>query len=284
MGASRAVLSRPEIVGRGAGTQPYCLATRSEITPVNGLRTPGVFPFTRNPFAVHSPRMSDDAQAAAPTEAPPTGDTGRFVRRLVLACLPALAGIAVFRLTELTPATLLASLGAIPAWATFVIIALAPLAGFPLAPLYAYAGLRHGPVAGYALAFAGVAANLALAHPLYGALLRGPVLARLDRHGWNPEKWRRSDRLRMTILVASVPALPFWAQNAVLAAAGTPFLLYFGVSLAVQSLFALGGVALGALGRDAAASTPVFVALLAALPLSVILIRRIKKPRTVAEA
>ena len=216
-----------------------------------------------------------------PTARPPPagGDNARFGVRVALACLPALAAAAAFKFTDLTPAALLDSLGAVPAWATFALVAFLPLAGFPLAPLYAYAGLRHGPLAGYALAFAGVAANLALAHPIYGALLRRPVLARLDRHGWNPEKWRRADRVRMTVLVASVPALPFWAQNAALAAAGIPFLLYFGVSLAVQALFAAGGVALGVLGRDASVSTPLFLAMLAGIPVSVLLLRRLKNAR-----
>lgn len=222
--------------------------------------------------------MPPETDAPTPRETSP-----RFAPRLALACLPALAAAALFGFTDLTPASALASLGAIPAPATFALVALLPLAGFPLAPLYAYAGLRHGPLAGYALAFAGVAANLALAHPLYGTLLRRPLLARLDRHGWNPERWRRADRVRMTILVASVPALPFWAQNAVLAASGIPFALYFGVSLAVQALFALGGVALGALGRDAAASTPLFLILLAALPVSLLLLRRLKKPLPASE-
>ncbi len=223
-----------------------------------------------------------------PTEHDNDPDSGRPAERfglrtrIALACLPAFAAALLFHFTDLTPAALLSALGAIPAWATFALVAVLPLAGFPLAPLYAYAGLRHGPLAGYALAFCGVAANLALAHPLYGALLRRRVVERLERKGWNPEKWRGADRLRMTILVASVPALPFWAQNAVLAASGIPFLLYFGVSLAVQAVFAVGGVALGVLGRDASVSTPLVIALLLALPISLLLLRKLKRRRPVS--
>lgn len=203
----------------------------------------------------------------------------RFALRLALACTPALAGWLVLRHTGASPADLLETIGPVSGRACVAGIALLPLFGFPLAPLYAFAGLRYG-WAGYAFAVLGVAVNLALAHPLYGALLRRPALALLRRRGYDPEQWRGGVRWRVTLLIATIPALPFWAQNAVLAALDTPFRLFFPISLAAQALFALGGVALGVLGREALTSPSATILLLLSLPLSLLLLRRIKLKRT----
>lgn len=222
--------------------------------------------------------MNSASPSLRPEERAPASYRIPFGVRLALACVPALIGAIYFATSDTTPADLLQRLGAIPPWVTFLLIALTPLAGFPLAPLYAYAGLTHGPVEGYAISLAGVAVNLAIAHPVYGALLRRPVTALLKKNGWDPARLHGAHRLKITFLVAAVPALPFWAQNAVLAAGGIPFRLYFLVSFGVQMLFALAGVALGWLGRDASESTPLLILVLAGIPVSILIINRIRKP------
>lgn len=200
-----------------------------------------------------------------------------FRLRVALACLPAAVGWAVVQTTQASPAALLERCGELPPAAFVAAVAVLPLVGFPLAPLYAFAGLHYGWEVGYALAVAGVAIDLALAYPIYGALLRRHALALLERRGWNPARWATGNRVRVTVLIASIPALPFWAQNAVLAALGTPFRLYFPISLAVQAIFAAGGVALGVLGARALDSGALTAGLLLALPVSMVLIRLVRR-------
>ena len=203
-------------------------------------------------------------------------ESRRLTLRLALACLPALGAFVWLRSGGTPPAELLEKLGPVSPVALGLAIAALPLFGFPLAPLYALAGLRFGWATGYPLCLLGVTANLLAAYPVYGKLLRGPVGALLLRRGWNPEKWRGEDRWRITLLVAAVPALPFWAQNAVLAAIGTPFRIYLAGCLLVQAVFAAAGVALGTAGRTALSSETGTLTLLASIPLSLFLLHRIR--------
>lgn len=178
----------------------------------------------------------------------PEPDARKALGKALLALLPIVAIAIFFAVSGASPEQLAQKIPQCPPAVFFLFGALAPLVGFPLAPLYVYAGIKYGFAEGFALCVPMVALNLAIAHPVYGRLLRRPVLALLARRGWNPETMRHGNRVRMTFVIASLPALPFWAQNATLAALAVPFPLFFSISLGLQSIFAAGMVSLGALG------------------------------------
>lgn len=231
------------------------------------------------PDSARHARASSDLPAAAPgipsaamneaTTGAPAPDAGRSLAKSALFLAPVLAIGLVFALTGLSPAQLAEKIPGCPPALFFVFGAIAPLFGFPLASLYAYAGIKYGFAEGFALCVPMVAANLAIAHPIYGKILRRPVLAMLAKRGWHPENMRHRNRLRMTLLIASMPALPFWAQNATLAALAVPFPLFFTVSLGLQTMFAAGVVSLGALGTRAPGwSVPLIVAVIGTVALA----------------
>ena len=213
-----------------------------------------------------------------PTEPPAAaGRAGLFVRAgLIL--LVAGAGVFITTRYGADPSAWFAKAGRCPPALFVAIVAFLPLFGFPLAPLYIYAGAVYGIAEGLPLTLAGIAANLAMAHPFYGSLLREPVARLLAKRGYKPPEFAPEHRLKATFIIASVPALPFWAQSAVLAMARIPFAMFFLVSFSVHIVIATCVIALGSKARQHVAS-PWFFAVLAVvgLTMGLLALRRCRK-------
>jgi uncharacterized membrane protein YdjX (TVP38/TMEM64 family) len=177
------------------------------------------------------------------------GNRAGLVVRIALVVLCIAAGIFAATKYGTDPAVWFDHAGRCPEWLFFLIVALPPLFGFPLAPIYLFAGATYGVARGLPLTLAGVAVHLCLAYPFYGVMLREPVRRLLATQGFKLPELPEKNRLRSTLLIASVPALPFWAQNAVLSLARVPFPMYFTVSLGVQTVFATAMISLGTAAR-----------------------------------
>lgn len=190
----------------------------------------------------------------------PRNRAGLFARLALVVALLA-AGAVLMAKFGTDPAVWFEHAERCPPALFFALITLLPLFGFPLAPLYIFAGATYGVREGLPLTLAGIAVHLCLAYPFYGVLLREPVTRLLATRGHRPPEFSRKNRLRATILIASLPALPFWAQNAVLSLARIPFAMYFAVSFSVHVVIAACVLALGAEARRHAASPWFFAAL-----------------------
>lgn len=214
------------------------------------------------PAASHNPRLAKvpmKGNLPPMTGNTPPDDTERrhragFIVRLVLIAGVAVTGIVLMTKFGTDPAVWFEHADKCPPAVFFLLLALLPLFGFPLAPLYIFAGATYGLARGLPLTLAGIAVHLALAYPFYGVLLREPVRRLLATRGYALPEFSKKNRLRATIIIASVPALPFWAQNAVLALARVPFAMYFAVSFGVHILIATAVIALGMEARKHSAS------------------------------
>lgn len=217
--------------------------------------------------------------AAPASEAAPKGRAGLFVRAALLLLLAA-AGILVTTRYGVDPSVWFARAGRCPGWLFVLMTAFLPLFGFPLAPLYVFAGAVYGVAEGLPLTLLGIALNLTMAYPVYGMLLREPVTRLMAKRGYRPPEIPSAHRFKATVLVTSIPALPFWAQSAVLAIARVPFAMYFGVSFGVHVIIASLMITLGSRAKHVVASPWFFAALgVLGFVIALLAMRRARKKR-----
>ena len=128
-----------------------------------------------------------------------------------------------------------------------LLMSLLPLAGFPIAVFYLFAGAAFPWLQAWLLCLAGLAINMATAYFLTRYLLRTPITRILNSLGYKPPALSPQFKFRMTFLVRTIPGVPFPAQNYLLALADVPFNTYFAVSLGAQGMIAAGMTALGSM-------------------------------------
>ena len=146
---------------------------------------------------------------AAMSRVPPaetTASRSRVGPAVRLAALTAFiaAGILLMLRYGSDPTAWFAGAGTCPPALFFALVALLPLFGFPLAPLYVFAGAVYGVRLGLPLTLAGIAVHLCLAYPFYGVLLREPASRLLAKRGYRLPEFAPKNRLRATFLIASV--------------------------------------------------------------------------------
>ena len=127
----------------------------------------------------------------------------------------------------------------------FASIALLPLVGIPVSPLWVAGGATLGIPAGVGIALVGLFCNLAIAFWLAHHSLRAFIKSWLDRRGWSLPNVDSTTSYRLTLLVRVTPGLPLFAQNYLLGVAGVPFPAYIWVSMAVQGAYAIAFVVFG---------------------------------------
>ena len=127
----------------------------------------------------------------------------------------------------------------------FASIALLPLLGVPVSPLWVASGALLGVSAGLAVALLGLVCNLAIAYWIAHYGLRSFITDWLHRRGWSLPAVRSITSVKLTLLVRVTPGLPLFAQNYLLGIAGIPFRSYLWVSMAVQGAYAAAFVVFG---------------------------------------
>lgn len=130
-------------------------------------------------------------------------------------------------------------------WPLFYLaLALLPLVGVPVVPLYLAAGAAHGlgsAMAGVALA---LVVNLSLSYGIAWRM-RDWVGGLVARAGWRVPGYPKGRPAEFTLLVRLTPGAPLMVQNYVLGLTRVPFPVYLGVSLGAEMLIALGYIVTG---------------------------------------
>lgn len=124
----------------------------------------------------------------------------------------------------------------------FVFVCLLPLIAFPISAFYVFAGLAFPPLQGLLLTAAGLLVNMSLGYWIGRRFLHQPLSSYLQRTRFNPALIREGNLLRMTVLIRSVPGVPFFMQNYVLGLAKTPFWAYLFISWSIQSIYCAGTI------------------------------------------
>ena len=126
----------------------------------------------------------------------------------------------------------------------FLIVALLPLIGFPISPLFIIAAVRFG--VGWAIPFSmtALAVNLILAYWISTKLLHW-FIEKIASH-WNYSIPKSSPKnAAKWVFVVRISGAPLAVQNYILGLAHVPFWPYLIVSLAVQSFFVVGMIVFG---------------------------------------
>jgi uncharacterized membrane protein YdjX (TVP38/TMEM64 family) len=127
----------------------------------------------------------------------------------------------------------------------FLGLALLPLLGMPLTPLFVLAGATFDLSAALFGSALAIAANLALSYALAQRWLRRPLLALLRRWRYELPRFADGQALRFIVVVRLTPGLPAFLKNYVTALTDMPFALYLGVSWMITFGYAIGLIVLG---------------------------------------
>jgi uncharacterized membrane protein YdjX (TVP38/TMEM64 family) len=129
----------------------------------------------------------------------------------------------------------------------FAVMGLLTVVGAPITPFFVVAGATFGvglALLGSGLALAG---SLAVSYWLARGRLRPRLVSVLRRFGRELPDFGEPGRnaLRFTLTVKCAPGVPAFLKNYVLATAGVPFALYFGVSLLITGAYGAALIVLG---------------------------------------
>jgi uncharacterized membrane protein YdjX (TVP38/TMEM64 family) len=159
----------------------------------------------------------------------------------------ALAGLAILVWRVWDHDAVLAWMRGASAVRFFTAMTLLTLVGVPVTPLLVIAGATFGVVVGLAGSVLSLAGSLTASYAIARGRLRRWLEALLHRLGSELPDFGEAGRnaLRFTVMVKLTPGLPAPVKNYVLAAAGVPFPIFFGVSLLITVTYAAALVLVG---------------------------------------
>lgn len=124
----------------------------------------------------------------------------------------------------------------------FLFVTLLPLIGFPISAFYIFSGMAFSPITALLLTSGGLLLNMILGYWIGRFFLHQPITHYLKKTRFNPEWLDSRNLLRMTILVRSVPGVPYFMQNYILGLSKVPFWIYLFVSWSIQTLYCAGTI------------------------------------------
>ncbi len=131
-------------------------------------------------------------------------------------------------------------------WPVFYLaVALLPFAFFPVSLLYLSAGAVHGAFPSLAGILLAMAVNITLSYWLAAGPLHGWISRWFARRGRAVPVLPADEHIWAVLVVRFTPAFPLIVQNYLLGLARVPFRKYFWVSLAAETVIALGYILAG---------------------------------------
>lgn len=131
-----------------------------------------------------------------------------------------------------------------PAVLFFLMVALLPLIGFPISPLFMIAGIRFGSAWAIPFSLAALAVNLTLAHWISTKLLHAFIQKIARKWDYDIPKVGH-DNAKKWVLVIRLCGAPLAVQNYILGLSYVPFWPYLWVSLVVQAPVVIGVIIFG---------------------------------------
>lgn len=131
-----------------------------------------------------------------------------------------------------------------------LLMALLPLAGFPISVVYLVAGARFGPLAGLPVVAGVTAFHLLATYWITRSFLRAPLQRLLTGRGHRLPHVPPGDYAGVCVLGALVPGPPYFTRNYLLALTDIPLRTYFWVCLVVYVARSYVSILLGDLTSD----------------------------------
>jgi uncharacterized membrane protein YdjX (TVP38/TMEM64 family) len=113
------------------------------------------------------------------------------------------------------------------------LMALLPVAGFPIVIVYLVAGARFGPVLGGVVVAAVTAVHLLLTHAVARGALRGPIERWVERRHKRLPDIPADEHAAIALIAGLVPGLPYVVRNYLLAFSGVRLRTYFWICLPI---------------------------------------------------
>jgi uncharacterized membrane protein YdjX (TVP38/TMEM64 family) len=171
-------------------------------------------------------------------------------RPIVLGALAIGAVASIFFFTELEWRDVPALLERVSRPWALVIMAFAPLVGFPISAVYLAAGALFGPWLGLLVVTGITAVHLAVTQLLATTVMREPI------ERWR-KKWSRkipevppTEHATLVAMIVLVPGLPYFARNCLLGLSKLPWHLLLVVGLPLYVIRSCVTIFLGDLGND----------------------------------
>lgn len=187
-------------------------------------------------------------------------ELGRRARRRITWRIAVVAGIvvlafvagvvALLMFTELDWAALVRPIGNFHPVPLFAAMALLPLAGFPIMPVYLIAGARFGTLGGGAVVALATVVHLIGSYVIARTIFRRPLDRLLNRwHAHLPEI-PRDEEAAVAVVAALVPGVPYFVRNYLLAMTGVRLSVYFWICLPIHVARSYVSIMLGDLGNE----------------------------------
>lgn len=113
------------------------------------------------------------------------------------------------------------------------LMAVLPVAGFPISVVYLMAGARFGPAGGGVVVAGVTAAHLLLTHAVTRTLLRGPIERFVERRHRRLPNIPPEEHAAVALIAGLAPGLPYVVRNYLLALSGVRLRIYFWICLPV---------------------------------------------------
>jgi uncharacterized membrane protein YdjX (TVP38/TMEM64 family) len=134
--------------------------------------------------------------------------------------------------------------------AVIPLMALLPVAGFPISVVYLVAGARFGPLWGGVVVAGVTAFHLLATHAVARSFLRGPIERFVHKKHKKLPEIPADEAPAIALIVALIPGPPYFVRNYLLALSGVRLRTYFWVCLPVYVLRSSVTILLGNLSSD----------------------------------
>jgi len=134
--------------------------------------------------------------------------------------------------------------------AALPLMALLPIAGFPIAVVYLFAGARFGPVWGGVVVAGVTVIHLLGTHLIARSFLRAPLQRWIERKQKHLPQIPEDEQAAVCVIAALVPGLPYFVRNYLLALGGVKLKYFFTVVLPIYVARSYVTILLGDMGSD----------------------------------
>ena len=129
------------------------------------------------------------------------------------------------------------------------LMALLPIAGFPIAIVYLFAGARFGPLGGGLVVAAITAVHLLGTYLIARSFLRAPLQRFIEKRHKHLPEIPEDEQAAVCVIATLVPALPYFVRNYLLALGGVKLKYFFMVCLPIYVARSYVTILLGDMGN-----------------------------------
>lgn len=178
-----------------------------------------------------------------------------------LAVLALLVGVLLLTATDFDWQAIPRTMNRLDTTTIVLLMAVLPVAGFPISMVYLLIGLRFGPVVGLAVVTGITALHLLGTHWIARSFLRGPLQRLIVRRNHHVPEVPPGENGAIALMIMLAPGIPYFLRNYVLALSGIPLRIYFAIAMPIHVLRSYVALFLGDIGSGPSGRAWLFLGL-----------------------